>query len=117
MAWVVEDANGKGELKGLATWYVSAYSAKVFGDERPSNPFTGDNKLRDQLILFGEKDAIAQARSVLRQAQNPAANGSDAQALIAYSRILIDLEGGRFQDAKVKLQASVRQRSEQLVGL
>ncbi len=117
MAWVVEDANRKGELKGLATWYVSAYSAKVFGDARPSGFIIGDVKLRDQLILLGEKDAIAQARSVLRQAKRPAANGSDEQALEAYRRILIDLEGGKFENAKWRLQRSLDQKSQQLVGL
>jgi hypothetical protein len=117
MAWVVADAKRKGELTGLATWYVSAFSAKVFHEPRPDGFIIGDVKLRDQLILIGEKDAIAQARGVLRQARSPAANGSDEQALDAYRSILIDLEGGKLANAKWRLQRSLEQKSKQLAGL
>ena len=55
MAWVVQDARRKGELIGLATWYVSAYSAKVFRETRPTGFIAGDSKLQDQLVLLGEK--------------------------------------------------------------
>ena len=117
MAWVVEDASRKGELKGLAVWYVEAYAARVFGEERPSGFIVGDRRLRDQLIVLGERDALNEARTVLRQAQNPAANGPDAQALEAYRRVLVSLEGGDERRAKWRLKRSLEQKSQQLAGL
>ncbi len=116
-AWVCNDARRKGELTGLATWYVSAYSAKVFREERPSGFIIGDTKLRDQLVLMGEKDAVQDARAVLMKLNNPAARGTDDQALEAFRQILLAADKGNWNTAKWRLQQSLEQKSKRLVGL
>ncbi len=119
-AWVVEDAHRKGKLEGLAAWYVSAYSAKVFGLERPSGFIAGDPddyKLRDQLILLGEKDAVLDARATLTKANNPAAHRSDAEALSAYRALLIAQNQGKWDYAKINLEVALREKSRRLAGL
>lgn len=117
MAWLVEDAKRKGELRGLATWYVSAFSAKVFGNPRPSGFITGDTKLRDELIRLGEQDAVTTARDVLSKASRPQAKGTDDQALEAYRTILLDLDDGKYSTAKWRLERSLEEKSKQLAGL
>jgi hypothetical protein len=117
MAWVVADARHKGELEGLSSWYVSAFWRKVFGDSSPSGPMDGDAKVRDELVRLGEQDAVAEARSVLRKAQRPEADGTDREALDAYKNILIDLDKGNYNWARDRLQNSVREHARKLVGL
>jgi hypothetical protein len=104
MAWVVADARRKGELTGLATWYISAFSAKIFREPRPSGFITGDTEMRDKVIQLGEQDAVAEARSVLLKASRPEARGTDEQVLEAYREILLDLDGRRYDTAKWRLQ-------------
>jgi len=116
-AWICEDARHKGELKGLASWYVSAYKAKVFHLERPSGFITGDVKLRDKLVELGERDAVADARATLRKAGRQEANGTDAQALEAFGNILIANEGGKYDYATWRLENSLREKSQKLAGL
>ncbi len=116
-AWICNDARHKGELQGLATWYVSAYSAKVFREERPSGFIVGDTKLRDQLIVMGEKDAVQDARAVLTKLNNPAARGSDEQALEAFRQMLVAADKGSWSTARWRLQQSLGEKSRKLVGL
>jgi hypothetical protein len=116
-AWIVNDARRKGELTGLATWYVSAYSAKVFGLPRPSGFIVGDTALRDKLIELGERDAVADARATLRKAGRPEANGTDSQALEAFRQILLANDGGKYEMAKWRLQSTLEQKSQKLAGL
>ena len=117
MAWIVGNAKRKGELTGLATWYVSAFTAKVLREERPSGVIDGDYKLRDQLILLGEADALAEARSALTKTNNPAANGNDAAALEAYRDVLLTGCGGSFENVRIKLRLALEAKSRQLAGL
>lgn len=117
MAYVVEDAHRKGELRGLATWYGGGYVAKVFGEPRPSGFIVGNVKLRDELILLGERDALADSRSVLARARHPAANGSDQQVLEAMRDLLLKESRGNWADAKWRLRQSLDERSQRLVGL
>src|SRR5215216_773258 len=116
-AWIVADARRKGELKGLATWYVSAYSAKVFREPRPTGFITGDTKMRDELVRLGEQDAVAEARSVLLKARRMQAHGTEEQALEAYRSILLEQDGGKCDTAKWRLQRSLTEKSQQLAGL
>lgn len=117
MAWVVADARRKGELKGLATWYVSAFSAKVFREERPSGFILGDTKVRDELVRLGEQDAVAAAKNYLQSVNHPEANASEARMLEAYRGILIQAEKGNYSTAKWRLQRALEEKSQQLVGL
>ena len=116
-AWIVNDAKRKGELQGLATWYVSAFVAKVFDEERPSGFIIGDVYLRDQLVELGERDAVLEARRVLREVGDPAMNGSDTAALAAYRNILVSGNGGSYYNTKVQLRNALEAKSRQLVGL
>ncbi|KAA0253733.1 MAG: hypothetical protein EDX89_13150 [Acidobacteria bacterium] len=113
-AWLVADAKRKGELTGLATWYVSAYSAKVFGNERPSGFIVGDTKLRDELVKLGEEDALADARAVLAKLGR---TGTDAEALETYRSLLIEADGGKYETAKWRLERSLTEKSRRLAGL
>ena len=116
-AWIVEDAHHKGELTGLATWYVSAYIAIVFGYERPSGFIVGDFALRDKLIVLGEKDALSDARTVLKKDGNSAMNAPDREALDAYRRLLIAENQGSEERAKINLRISLEKKSQKLAGL
>src|SRR4029453_12811994 len=105
LAWVVADARHKGALTGLATWYTGAFSAKVFGDPRPSGYVTPDvSVMRDKLVELGELDAVAHARSFLGRTQNALANGTDQQVLEAFRKILIEQDGGNRETAKWRLR-------------
>ncbi|HLV89195.1 MAG TPA: LysM domain-containing protein [Candidatus Sulfotelmatobacter sp.] len=119
MAWIVQDANRTGELKGLATWYISAYTARVFDRpyQRSSQFIIGDVKLRDQLIAFGEKDALLDARAALARNDSPASAGTEQEALDAY-RMLLLAENQMSEDrARVSLRVALEKKSEQLAGL
>src|SRR3954452_1850197 len=117
MAWVVADARRKGELRGLATWYVSAFSAKVFLEPRPSGFIIGDTKMRDELVRVGEEDAVTAARKYLESVKHPDARASEARMLEAYRGILIQAEHGSYSTAKWRLQRALEEKSQQLVGL
>lgn len=119
MAWVVQDANRKGELKGLATWYISAYTARVFDRPytRPSGFIIGDYHLRDQLIAFGEKDALLDARAALARNDSPAAAGGDQEALDGYRLLLLGENQLNEDRARVNLRLALEKKSEQLAGL
>jgi hypothetical protein len=116
-AWITQNARRKGELTGLASWYREAYIAKVFGEPRPDNFIEGDVQLRDQLVQLGEKDAVTDARAALSRMNNPAARGSDKEALEAFCN-QIYLEANRVTyDAKLKLRLELEAKSLKLVGL
>jgi hypothetical protein len=116
-AWVIADAERKGKLQGKANWYVTVYLAKAFGTPLPSLPppqAVGDRTLLDKCIELGERDAVADARATLRKAGRPEANGTDAQVLEAFGRILIANDGGNYDWARERLQKSLAQKVEHL---
>ena len=116
-AWVVTEAGRKGELKGLASWYVSAFSAKVFREPRPSGFIVGDTKMRDELVRLGEADAVAAAKQYLASVHHADANAAEVRVLEAYREILIQAENGKYNTAKWRLQRALEEKSQQLVGL
>jgi len=116
MAWLVDDAKRKGEVRGLATWYPSAYVNRVFGEPRPSGFITGNVRLRDELIVLGERDALTDARQVLRQMQHAAADASDARALEAYREVLLVQAQQKWDTAKIRLRQSLERRSLELAA-
>jgi len=112
-AWVVNNAKRKGELQGLATWYGSAYLAKVLLEERPSGFIIGDAQLRDKLVELGEQDALATAREVMRKLGRA---GSDREALEAYRSVLFQ-EHKTYENIRYKVRQQLEEKSRQLVGL
>jgi len=66
-AKLVGDAHTKGMMIGLATWYRSAYIAKLFDNQRPEGYVLSDryvpnaNKIKNMMIVEGEKDVILDA--------------------------------------------------------
>lgn len=117
MAYVVGEAHRKGELRGIATWYGSAYVAKVFGEPRPSGFIVGDTKLRDELIVLGERDAVGDGRYVLTRVSHAAANGSDQQVLDAMRELLMKENNGNYATAKWKLRQGLDEKAQKIVGL
>src|ERR1700733_13798084 len=118
-AWLVQDPNREGELSGLATWYVSAYTARVFDRPyiRPTGFIIGDTKVRDQLVEMGEKDSLSDARAILKRDNNSAARGTDQEALDAF-RMLLLAENQLSEDrARVKLRVALEEKSKKLAGL
>jgi hypothetical protein len=117
MAWVLADASRKGVLKGMATWYVGGYTAKV-GGYRVAEGSVGreHEKTKNDLIRLGEQDAVADARRVLRKVGLTQANGTDDEALVAYRNILIK-EYGNWDAAKARTKESLERKSRKLVGL
>jgi hypothetical protein len=111
VAWLAEDARRKGELRGLATWYVQAYTNKVMGEARPSGFITGDVKLRDQLIALGEKDAVSDARRVAGM------QGTDGEAIEIYRNSLLAENNDRYENVKIQLRRTLEEKSQRLAGL
>ncbi len=66
-AKLVGSAHTKGMMIGLATWYRSAYIAKVFDKQRPEGYVIGNryvpnaNEIKKMMIIEGEKDALRDA--------------------------------------------------------
>jgi hypothetical protein len=89
----------------------------VVHEERPSGFILGDYKLRDQLILLGEKDALLDARATLKKANHAAANGSDSQVLEAFRQMLLAENNGSEYNAKIKLRLAIEEKSKRLAGL
>ena len=120
-AWVVQDAKHKGRLEGLSSWYVEGYVARVFGRPRPNESTFGftqeELNFRQQLIVLGEKDAPAEARTALRNARHPAAGGSEGQVLAAYRDSLLAANNGRLDYAEENLRVALRQKAKKLAGL
>lgn len=118
-AWIVQDAGRKGELTGLATWYVSAYTSRVFDRPyfRPTGFIVGDTKLRDNLVEMGEKDSLSDARAILRRNNNAAARGTDQEALDAFRMVLLAENQLNEDRARVKLRVALEEKSKQLAGL
>jgi hypothetical protein len=116
-AWLVADAKRKGELTGLATWYVSAFTARVFGEPRPTGFIIGDTQLRDRLVTMGEADALTEARAALKKLGHSAANGTDAAVFETYRNLLVAGCGGRYDNAKIQLRVALEEKSRKLVGL
>lgn len=115
-AWLVADARRKGELKGLASWYYSAYLAKVFGRPRPSGFIVGDTKMRDELILLGEKDAVAMAVSVVQRRGEQASYPTEAAALERFKEIAVVIFGSE-EKAEIQLKKSLQAHIEKQIGL
>jgi hypothetical protein len=117
MAWVVADAKRKGKLLALSTWYVAAFLYAVFPDSRnPPEGVVERDMLDDcnQLTELGRKDAIAQARAVLRSARMPEADGSEKAALAAYREILLDADKRDVKMAIWRLERSLEEKRKQI---
>jgi hypothetical protein len=60
----------RGELAGLSSYYVSAYSRKVRNVFPPAKgPYRGNVVLRDEMIARGEADAVSDARTYVNNAR------------------------------------------------
>lgn len=118
-AWIVQNAQRKGELTGLATWYTEAYTERVFDRpySRPTGFIVGDTKLRDRLVELGERDALSDARAVLTRDNNSAARGTDQQALDAFRMLLLAESQLNEGTARVKLRVALEEKSQKLAGL
>jgi hypothetical protein len=115
-AWLVEDARRKGELKGLASWYYTAYLAKVFGRPRPTGFVVGDAKMRDELVLLGEKDSVNTAVDIVRRRNETASYPTPQAALERYREIAVHLFGSE-ANAERELQKTLQAHIEKQVGL
>jgi hypothetical protein len=117
IATAVADARKKGDLRGLASWYVSAYLAKVFRESRPTGFITGDVQMRDALVLAGERDAVADIRRLLRETDHPSADASDEVVLGIYREAVLDYNDRKYDRARWFLTQAIEKRSRELVGL
>lgn len=121
IAWAVVNAGKKGELRGLSRWYSSAYKAKVFRYPRPTGFIAGGpeaNKLRDELVIMGEKDAVAMAESVLREMNELAMHPTEEARLRRLSEIMISTLGnGNQAFAEQTLLNKLNQEIERKLGL
>lgn len=115
-AWLVEDARRKGELTGLASWYYSAYLAKVFGRPRPTGFIVGDTKMRDDLVLLGEKDAINTAVDIVRRRNETASYPNEAAALGRFREIAIVVFGNQ-EMAEIEMRKILKAHIEKQLGL
>jgi hypothetical protein len=115
-ARMVDDAKKKGELTGLATWYGSAYIAKVFRRNRPDNFIIGDTKLRDELRLAGEKDAIRHATEIVQRRNESAQYPTETAALERYRELAIALYRTE-ENAEFELRKVLDAHARKLVGL
>lgn len=115
-AWLVQDARRKGELRGLASWYYTAYLAKVFGRPRPSGFIVGDTKMRDELVILGERDAVTMAVGIVRKRGEQASYPNDQAALERFREIAIHLFGSE-ENAEIQLQKALQAHIEKQVGL
>ena len=116
VAWMVQDARRKGELKGLASWYYSAYLAKVFRRPRPSGFIVGDTKMRDDLIILGERDAAAMAMDIVRKRGEQASYPTEAAAIERFREIAIHVFGSEAH-AEMQLKKTLQAHIEKQVGL
>lgn len=121
MAWAVAEAGRKGELRGLSTWYSSAYRAKVFGYPRPSGFIVGGLeaiKFRDELILLGEKDAVAMAEQVVKDLNETAQYPNEPAKLGRLRELMIQkLGNGNQYNAEQALLNRLNQEMAQKLGL
>jgi len=117
MAWTIQNANDKGELLGLSTWYSAGYVAKVFNDPRPGGFIPGDTKMRDELVILGEKDAVTDGRGLLQEIGRAEATASEGVVLLAYRQILIDIENGNESEVRRKLRVRLNEKARKIVGL
>jgi hypothetical protein len=115
VAWMVQNVNRQAELRGLATWYISAYIARVFHGHRPMSFFEGDIAVRDLLVTLGEKDAAHDAQMNFA-ADRPDERGTDEQALGHYRALLVADQGSE-RNAKWHLQMALEKRANALAGL
>lgn len=116
MAWLVADARRKGELRGLASWYYAAYLAKVFRRPRPSGFIVGDMKMRDELIIMGEKDAVNAARNIIEKRGESKQYASEDAALARYREIAIHVFGSE-ASAEIEMKKTLQTYIEKHVGL
>jgi len=121
MAWLVANAGRKGELLGLSRWYSSAYKAKVFRYPRPTGFIIGGpeaNKLRDELVALGEKDAVAMAEAVVRDLNETALYPTEAQKLERLAELMISKLGNGSQgNAEQALLNRLNMEVERKLGL
>ena len=115
-ASIVAEARRKGELEGIATWYGSAYLAKVFRRPRPSGFITGDVELRDQVLLAGEKDAIRQATEIVAKRNETAEYPTEEKALGRYRELALAMYGSE-ENAEFELRKVLNAHARKIVGL
>jgi hypothetical protein len=118
-AWLVADARRKGALTGLASWYYSAWLAKVFGRRRPEGFIAGtpdEWKMRDELILLGEKDATTMAVDIVRRRNETASYPNDAAALERFRELAIFMYGNQ-EMAEIELKKILQAHIHKQLGL
>ena len=120
-AYAVKHASEKGELRGVAAYYVSAYIHTAMHPEDP-NPYRPGNvlsraDLRDELVALGIKDALEDGRRLLRSINHPAANAGDRAVREAYCNLLVEAHEGSFTNAKIALKNALEDKARRLVGL
>lgn len=96
VARLVANASTRGFMIGMIeNWYKRAYVAKVFGDSRPTGHVAGNTyvknpyKIRDQLIVEAEKDALKDARASCLKNNIKINNLKDKDLLDKYLEILV----------------------------
>jgi hypothetical protein len=119
-SWVVGKAIQKAMLQALGTWYLSAYVATVFNGQMPFGSTTGwpqdQIRLRDDLVTRAPRDAVADARAFLLVAGDPAARGSDSDALSAWRMALTAQQNGRADRAEAQLRQALEPRVRGILG-
>jgi len=107
-------------LQALGTWYLSAYVATVFNGQMPVGSTTGwpqdQIRLRDDLVTRAPRDAVADARAALLVAGDPAARGSDSDALSAWRMALTAQQNGRADRAEAQLRQALEPRVRGILG-
>lgn len=117
VAWLAVESGRKGQLRGLAGWYYTAYVNKVFGLERPTGPVSYEfGQMRDELVQLGEKDAVNMAVSVVQKQGKQATHSTEAAALELYRDTAIQIYGSE-ANAKQQLTNSLRTQIETKMGL
>jgi hypothetical protein len=120
-AYAVKHASEKGELRGVAAYYVSAYIHTAMHPEDP-NPYRPGNvlsraDLRDELVALGIKDALEDGRRLLRSINHPAASAGDRAVREAYCNLLVEAHDGSFTNAKIAMKNALEDKARRLVGL
>ena len=118
--YVTRSAHRAGPVKGIESWYVSAYSRKVFGQPSPSGcvPInTFDNAL--QMAQAGETDAVADARRTAQQTFHDPdyQTVSEAEILRRHRARLEQPHGGSTSLAQHYLEQELKKRARVKLGL
>jgi hypothetical protein len=75
VAWAYDQALRPNEVEVAITWYVNGYLGLVF-QRSGRRPTPADVAFAEKARLLGEQDAVLDARAWLRQAGDPAADGT-----------------------------------------